>query len=133
MTELLVFKARVSDHLRASFTLNANFLQSLCYYDGREALALFQAARTSVVRRGEERATAEPAEQQEEADEEADEEQAVADDEDDGEGYQDDELLLARAAEPLQESLLQDLNQITSTLPERTRRKVPRLRRGLRP
>lgn len=121
VAELLVFKARVSDHLRESFILNGNCLQSL-RYDGKEALTLLQAARTSVVRMDKaRRATAAPAEQQEEVDKEADEEQAVADDEDDGEGYEDDEHTLAGATEPLQDSQLEDLNQIISTLPERTR------------
>jgi hypothetical protein len=50
VADLLTFKARLSDHLRATFTFNGNCLLTHRYYTGSETIKFMKSARTSVVR-----------------------------------------------------------------------------------
>ena len=40
ISELVTFKARLMDHLRAEFTFNGNMLSSACYYTGEDTLVM---------------------------------------------------------------------------------------------
>jgi hypothetical protein len=127
VAELLTFKARLADHLRAEFTFNGNILATNAYYTGEETLSYVRTAHRRMVELGKPKQapahrprTRSTQDTSNEPVEDLQQDATTEDDEDLHEDEEEEDQLTDQGTD----AVLEELDELIRTMPEKTQSKL---------